>query len=333
MNRKSFGNLFFVWAVSAALLLSTAAASAQATGPDAPSDFDGNGRTDYTVIRNAGGAGGQLTWYTLLNGPNTFRIDPFGLGIDQITPGDFDGDGKDDIAVWRQAGTGQSGFYILQSSNGTFNFVQFGQANDNPFVVRDYTGDGKDDPAIYRPGMPSTFYYLASSGPLAGQLAASQWGTDGDAPCPGDYTGDGKADFCVFRNVGGQGVFFIHPGSGGTDVPADNIITFFGLGTDTIVPGDYDGDGKADLAVTRNMSGSLVWYYLSSQTGAFVATQWGVTTSDFQVQGDYDGDGKTDIAVWRRSGTPTFYVLGSSGAILSQSWGLADDIPSAFDVF
>jgi hypothetical protein len=302
------------------------------TPGDAPADFNGDGKTDFNVIRNAGGASGQLTWYTLLNGPNTFTIDPWGAATDFITPGDYDGDGKDDIAIWREGPAATSGFYILQSSNGTFRFVQFGQANDNPFVVRDYTGDGLDDPAIYRPGPQSFFWYLASSGPLVGLPVGAQWGTAGDAPCPGDYTGDDKADYCVFRNIGGNGVFFIHPGTGGPDVPGADQITFFGLGTDTIVPGDYDGDGKADLAVTRTTAGTLVWYSLASSNGAFSANTWG-NSSDLQVPGDYDGDGKTDIAVWRPSSPSTFYILGSTAGIIAQPWGLAGDVPAAFDVF
>ena len=313
---------------------SPAAECGGTTSNDAPADFDGNGRTDFNVVRNIGGSSGQLVWYTLLNGPNTFTSDFFGLATDFITPGDYDGDGKDDIAIWRESQQqGTSGFYILQSSNGTFRFVQFGEANDNPFVVRDYTGDGVDDPAIYRPGPQSVFWYLASSGPSAGSAESSAWGVSADAPCPGDYTGDNKADFCVFRNVGGQGVFFIHPGTGGPDVPGADIVSFFGLGSDTIVPGDYDGDGKADLAVTRNTGGSLVWYYLSSQTGDFFATNWGVQGIDLQVQGDYDGDGKTDIAVWRSTNPSTFYVLGSTAGPIFQQWGQQGDVPAALDIF
>jgi hypothetical protein len=300
---------------------------------DAPADFNGDGKTDFSVARNAGGVNGQLTWYTLFNGTGTFTSDQWGLASDKITPGDYDGDGKDDICIWRPGPTGTSGFYILQSGNGAFRFVQFGQSNDDPFVVRDYTGDGIDDPAIYRQGTQSTFWYLASSGPLVGVPVAAQWGTTGDAPCPGDYTGDGKADFCVFRNVGGQGVFFVHPGTGGPDVPGDDVITYFGLGMDTIVPGDYDGDGKADLAVTRAQGNQFAWYYLASSNGAFVSNLWGLNATDFEVQGDYDGDGKTDIAVWRTSGTPTFFALGSqTGQPIYASWGLSGDIPIALDV-
>jgi FG-GAP repeat len=44
------------------------------------------------------------------------------------------------------------------------------------------------------------------------------------------------------------------------------------------VPGDYDGDGKADVAVFRPPTG--VWYALLSTTGSasYASYQWGVST-------------------------------------------------------
>jgi hypothetical protein len=40
------------------------------------------------------------------------------------------------------------------------------------------------------------------------------------------------------------------------------------------VPSDYDGDGKADVAVYR----SGVWYVRNSSSGAMTGVQWGVNT-------------------------------------------------------
>ncbi len=134
------------------------------------SDFDGDGRTDFSVFRPSNG-----TWYVMQSGSNnTFRAQQFGTNGDKIVPGDYDGDGRTDFAVFRQ--TAQNGFwYILKSSDNSFASVQWGLNTDKP-VPGDYDGDGKTDAAVYRGG---TWYVLQSSN---GQLMAQQFGALDDIP-------------------------------------------------------------------------------------------------------------------------------------------------------
>ena len=62
---------------------------------------------------------------------------------------------------------------------------------------------------------------------------------------------------------------------------------------------DFDGDGRADFAITRNGSDGKYWYVWQTTAG-FKVFRWGLTT-DIPTAGDYDGDGKTDYAVFRDS--------------------------------
>ena len=62
------------------------------------------------------------------------------------------------------------------------------------------------------------------------------------------------------------------------------------------MPGDYDGDGTADIAVFRPLTGT--WYLRFSSTGASGAVTWG-NAADVPISGDFDGDGALDIAIYR----------------------------------
>jgi len=90
---------------------------------------------------------------------------------------------------------------------------------------------------------------------------------------------------------------------------------------------DFDGDRKSDYVVTRDASGTKVWYISINGTGAFSGAQFGAAT-DIEVPEDYDGDGKDDIAVWREGATSAFYIFQSSNStVRSAAFGTTGDDP------
>jgi spore coat protein A, manganese oxidase len=211
-----------------------------------PGDYDGDGKTDFSIFRPS-----NSQWYIVYSGSNTFPP-PFAFGVsgDKPAQADYDGDGRTDAAVFRPS---DNNWYVLGSTNG-FYYSTWGETNDVP-VSADYDGDGRADIAIWR-NSNKTFYSVNSSNGNIQTIVFTQSSTQ---PVCGDYDGDGKADFAIRSGAS----WIIRRSSTGV---IDPPITPSGdAATDTSVPNDYDGDGKVDIAVWRNSNGT--WYIRQSASG------------------------------------------------------------------
>lgn len=318
-------------------------AAARFNANDAVVDFDGDGKSDYSIIRRAAPVA-PWAWWLQESSTGSIKTLDFGSSpIDFPQPGDFDGDGKDDIAMWRnfpQPGS-TNAYYILQSSTNTIRIIAFGLQDDVP-VIEDYDGDGKDDPAVWRvdlnnPGQ-AFWYYLGSFNNPNNNITYVPWGmrygtlqSQADEPYSGDFDGDGRADFAVQRladinstNTSSAAVFHILTASGNISYQ------YFGWKSDRIVPGDYDGDGKTDICVVRgfNISNTdIIWRIRYSSGRPDDSIVFGRGNNFNFAQGDYDGDGATDISMY--VGGNFWWRASSNGNVSIYPFGIAGDLPIA----
>ncbi len=147
---------------------------------------------------------------------------------------DFDGDGKADVSVFRPIKRRLVSAAIDRTD---LPASQFGASTDK-IVPADYDGDGKTDVAVYRDG---TWYLQRSQSGFTGIA----FGAADDIPVRPIMTATAKLIFAVFR-----------PSNGTWYSATSQSIGFIGVqfGQQRATnrsAADYDGDGKADIAVFR----------------------------------------------------------------------------------
>jgi subtilisin-like proprotein convertase family protein len=132
----------------------------------------------------------------------------------------------------------------------------------------------------------------------------------------GDFDGDVKADMTLYR---GDGQWSILKST--SNYTSSQVVNWGGPGY-VPVYGDYDGDGRQDIAVYQPSTGQ--WLALKSSTN-FTTTfsqTWG-GPQYIPEPGDYDGDGRGDLAVYVES-TANWLILQSSTnftTTINQFWG------------
>ena len=93
-----------------------------------------------------------------------------------------------------------------------------------------------------------------------------------------------------------------------------NVVAYdVGLQPDSVAVGNFNNDGKLDLAVAKGVSNS-VSILLGNGTGTFQAAEdYRVGNNPLSVAvGDFDGDGKLDLAV-ANAGSNTVSILLGNG--------------------
>src|SRR6266702_2455804 len=279
----------------------------------------------------------QTAPQTPLFNPQTEYIAGSKNGPSGIAVGDFNGDGKLDLAV---VNFGDWNIYVLLGNgDGTFQAarsVYFASGGGFPWyvVTADFNGDGKLDLAVSNYG-DNSFSVLLGNGdgtfqpPRTLPIGPNPWYF-----AVGDFNGDGKLDLAVDDygcpldcNSSPSNTVTVLLGNGdGTFLPAPSLTV--GNGPAGVVVGDFNGDGKPDLAVA-NLNDNTLSVLLGNGDGTFQAPHTfadpGMTHPYFVAIGDFNRDGKQDLVVTNHLFATVSVLLGNGDGTFQAAQDFAVD--------
>jgi hypothetical protein len=282
-------------------------------------DWNGDGWTDIARVVGHGvyfylsTSGGMVPYSLLAN----FSPDWGYTSMDRLplVTGDWNGDGRTDIARVTEAGiyfyvaNGGSGFTFHQSLMALSPAQGLVSASTHPIFTGDWNGDGKTDIArlvdggvYFYVGTDIAFvphHFLANFSPTQG--FSNQ---DRHPFVFGDWNGDGKTDIGRI----GEGGLYTYLSTGTTFAslttfanlaPAQGFTSAASL---PLITGDWNGDGKTDIA--RFSEGGLGFFrsdgstFTGTWTLADISIAQGFSNAGTYpvVVGDWNGKGKTGVA-------------------------------------
>ncbi|MFH8487446.1 integrin-like protein [Streptomyces longisporoflavus] len=114
----------------------------------------------------------------------------------------------------------------------------------------------------------------------------------------GDFTRDGAVDVAVGLTHGEFGEVTLRPGPLTEDKPLTHLLdTGFGGNSGALVAGDFEGNGKTDLAISsysNDYSRTTLWRW----NGSALQEYWKSPTVGYDITaGDFDGDSVDDLAL------------------------------------
>jgi hypothetical protein len=295
-------------------------------------DFNGDGRLDLAVVYQGVNFGPGGISVLLGNGDGTFQparqyalgtaADMEQLGVGSIVAGDFNRDGRLD----RAAIDGESNdvSVLLGNGDGTFQpAVPYALGSLPVYLVAgDFAGNGRLDLAV---ADSAGIEILLGNGDGTFQAAQTVAPGIGGPLLAVDF--NGHLDLVGVEldpQTGASEVAVLLGNGDGTFQPARIVAT--GIGQ--LVAGDFNGDGKIDLAVTGsdpNTGAGEVSVLLGNGDGTFQpaiqhALAW---YPGSLVAGDFNGDGKLDVAVDNPLDGTVSVLLGNGDGTLADPSQLA----------
>jgi uncharacterized protein (TIGR03437 family) len=289
-------------------------------------DFNRDGRNDLVL-------GGNTIAILLANPDGTFK-DPLNLpgsaAATWLGAGDLNNDGKTDLAAITVdtnimlvfLGDGAGGFTPTGIRYASGRFLRGGAVND-------FSGDGKADVLGFSTGQPDgNKLLILFLGDGAGGLLASRNYPSLFQPAQmltRDFNNDGKLDVLVLGHVCLPAVSHTCSHRSGVELRLGDGNAGFGAPVSFLTgggqplamsAGDFNGDGRVDVAAVGTGSDSVGILLNNGQGGFAEAAQIAVSADPRSIAtGDFNGDRRTDLVVGHLTATvnQTLTVLLGTG--------------------
>jgi hypothetical protein len=262
-------------------------------------DFNGDNKLDLAVAN----AGGNTVSILLGNGDGTFNPAvniPVGNNPYGIAAASLRGNGKLDLIVANN--TDGSVDVLLGNGDGTFQSPMSSSVGTFPegVTAADVDGDGKMDVIVANFGSNTVTVLLGKGDGSFKSKANYQVGAAPNFVTARPFTSGGKPDLAVACGDANNPdpldglTVLLNKGNGTFQQPGASYSA--GIPVIDVIAGDFNGDGKSDLAVTQ--SSGAVSIFAGNGDGTFkTPASYSVAGSVGLAAADFNNDGKTDLAV------------------------------------
>ncbi len=313
-------------------------------------DLTGNGIKDILNFQQSSDAAVfvSLSNGSTLGAPTRWNPwGPFCFAGGTALVGDFNGDGLDDIACATQGSYGA--VFVALSTGSAFSFPTrwnswgpFCWSGSTPIVGR-FSGSVRnghpvDDIACLEQGGDGTVWVAPSTGSaFTLPTVWNAWGSfcySGATPVAGDFNGDGRDDLaCDQQSTDGAVMVATSTGSAFSPPSLWNSWGPFCYTGNTPLAGDFNGDGRDDIACDAQSTDGAVFVVTSTRSSFGIAVRWnnwgpfcwsGMTARATNLTAGQSGDG---LACFTQGVGGDVWFTGSTGSSLAlpskwNPWGV-----------